>query len=128
MSTTNTTPTTKAKQPTPGEIIKALAPGPFLTLTKISPAGALQVRRSKNGAVTFFWRFTHGSSAERLTIGTYDPSPGHINKHEPTDKGFSVAAAIKAAQALAIKHANNKDKGGLPARTRRFRCASRATA
>lgn len=116
MSATNTTPTTtKAKPPTPGEIIKALAPGPFLTLCKISPAGALQVRRSKNGAVTFFWRFTHGSSTERLSIGTYDPSPGHINKHEPTDKGFSVAAAIKAAQALAIKHANNKDKGGLPA-------------
>jgi integrase len=102
-------------EPTPGEIIKGLEPGPFLTLCKISPAGALQVRKAKTGAVSFFWRYTHGGSTERMSIGTYDASPGHINKHEATDKGFSVAAAIKAAQALAIKHANNKDKGGLPA-------------
>jgi integrase len=102
-------------KPTPGELIKGLEVGPHLTLCKISPAGALQVRKAKTGAVSFFWRYTHGGSTERLNIGTYDPSPGHINKHEPTDKGFSVAAAIQSAQAFAIKHANNKDKGGLPA-------------
>lgn len=101
--------------PTPGELIKGLEPGVFFTLCKIIPAGALQVRKAKTGAVSFVWRYTYGGCTARLPIGFYDPSPGHINKHEPTEKGFSVTAAIQAAQSLAIKHASNKNQGGLPA-------------
>jgi hypothetical protein len=41
---------------TPGQIFQALPAGKFATLAKISPRGALLLRKLKNGTGMFYWR------------------------------------------------------------------------
>jgi hypothetical protein len=95
---------------TPGQIINALSPGKFVNLGKIIPAGSLEARKL-TGGVSFYWRVTIDSKTERTAIGYYDSSaaPKSIT---PTTKGYSVQAAIQAAQALAQQHYDNKASGG----------------
>ncbi|MDH1445101.1 hypothetical protein [Comamonas aquatica] len=54
---------------TPGQIFQALPAGKFATLAKISPRGALQLRKLKNGTGMFYWRSEHNGkrrSANKL--------------------------------------------------------------
>ena len=97
---------------TAGQTINGLAPGAFKTLVKIKPVGALQVRKQVSGAVSFFWRYSFGASSERVSIGVYDPAatPKSLT---PTSRGFSIEAAIRAAEALALEH--HQHEGGRPA-------------
>ena len=76
--------------------------------------GAIQARKLASGAVTFYWRYSMGSSSERVSIGIYDSSapPKSLT---PTDRGYSVAAAIHAAEKLAIQHHAHIEEGGRPA-------------
>lgn len=97
--------------PSPSAALKAMAEGDTITVCKVAPAGALQARNGKKG-IAFFWRYSQGTTSQRLPIGPYDPTPGHVNKHTPTDKGYSIAAAIKAAEALAVQHTTAKAAGG----------------
>ena len=90
--------------------IKAMAEGETITVCKVAPAGALQARSGKKGIV-FFWRYSQGTTSQRLPIGPYDSTPGHVNKHTPTAAGYSIAAAIKAAEALAVQHVTAKAEG-----------------
>lgn len=99
---------------TPGQAIKALAVGQFVRLTKIAPAGALEARKLASGATTFYWRCTMAGKAHREVIGIYDPGAAPKSL-QPTNKGFSVTAAIRAAEALASTHHANKDAGGIRA-------------
>jgi integrase len=95
---------------TPGQIINELTLGRFANLGKIIPAGSLEARKL-SGGVFFYWRVTNRHKTERTAIGYYDSSaaPKSIT---PTRKGYSVQAAIQAAQALAQLHYDNKDDGG----------------
>ena len=104
-------PTVAKPVSSPSAALKAMAEGETITLTKIEPAGALQARKGKKGIV-FFWRYSQGTTSQRLPIGPYDPTPGHVNKHTPTAAGYSIAAAIKAAEALAVQHTTAKAAGG----------------
>ncbi|WCM91621.1 tyrosine-type recombinase/integrase [Acidovorax sp. NCPPB 2350] len=104
-------PTVAKPVHSPSAALKAMAEGETITLTKIEPAGALQARNGKKGIV-FFWRYSQGTASQRLLIGPYDPTPGHVNKHTPTAAGYSIAAAIKAAEALAVQHTTAKAAGG----------------
>jgi len=97
---------------TPGKIINDLEPGSFKTMTKVKPAGALQARKQSNGAVSFFWRYSIGTTSERVAIGTYDPS-APPKSLAPTLRGFSYAAAVRAAENMAEAHDNHD--GGRPA-------------
>lgn len=114
---------------TAGQFINQLVPGAFSTLQKIVPSGALQVRKQSNGMVGFHWRYTIGKTSERVAIGLYDPSapPKSTSK---TVKGYSVAAAVRAAEALATEHYEHKLIGGRPAvlEARRLEQAARAEA
>jgi integrase len=116
MGVTGRTPmaTKLATEPTTGKMINALSPGVFKTLDKIKPSGALQVRKQTNGAVAFYWRYSIGSVSERVPIGVYDPSapPKSLT---PTARGHSVAAAIRAAEELALQHHAHRELGGRPA-------------
>ena len=103
-------PTVAKAVPSPSATLKAMAEGETITLTKIEPAGALQARNGKKG-ILFFWRYSQGTISQRLPIGPYDPTPGHVNKHTPTAAGYSIAAAIKAAEALAVQHVTAKAEG-----------------
>lgn len=99
---------------TPGQIIRALAPGQFAGLGKAAVAGSLEARRLSSGAVVFYWRVTHKGKALRELIGQYD-SGAPPKSLEPTSKGYSVAAAFEAAKVLAQAHLENIEAGGFAA-------------
>ena len=99
---------------TPGQIINGLQPGPFKTLLKIKPSGALQARKQANGATALYWRYSIGTTSERVLIGVYDSSAAPKSL-EPTGKGYSIAAATRAAEALALEHHQHREEGGRPA-------------
>ncbi len=104
--TSDTTPKT------PGQIIKNLAVGQFARLAKIDPAGALEARRLASGAVTLYWRVTLAGKAHREVIGPYDASAAPKSL-KPTDRGYSITAAVRAAEALAMRH--KEHDGGIAA-------------
>ena len=94
--------------------LSSLPSGKFQTVAKVKPIGSLQARRQSSDVVSFCWRYSHGTYSERVHIGLYDPS-SPTKKLEPTPKGYSVAAAVRAAEMLAIEHYNARDQGGRPA-------------
>ena len=100
--------------PTPGQILRDLQPGGFVTLLKVLPLGALQARRQATGTITLHWRYSFGAKSERPLIGIYDPSAPPKSLH-PTSKGYSLAAAIRAAEQMAVEHHQHRDEGGRPA-------------
>ena len=103
-----------AAEMTLGQLLSAQKPGQFVGLEKVKPSGSLAARRALNGSVNFFWRYTIGQKPERVAIGNYDPSapPRSVM---PGPKGHSIAAAVRAAQDLAIKHQHIKESGGFRA-------------
>lgn len=110
-----------------GRLLKNLAPGAFVTLEKVKPSGALQARKQASGAVSLYWRYSIGTRSERVAIGLYDPSapPKSLS---PTARGFSVAAAIRSAEKLALEHYDHRADGGRPALLQAKRDAKAASA
>ncbi len=96
---------------TSGQTISELPSGVFKTLHKILPTGALQARRQSAGAVALYWRYSIGATSERVLIGLYDASAAPKSL-EPTTAGYSIAAATRAAESLAIAHHRNRANGG----------------
>lgn len=94
----------------PGEIINELVSGKFANLGKITPSGSLEARKLSTGTM-LYWRVTIGGKTERVTIGLYDSSAPPL-KPTPTAKGFSIKAAIRAAEVLAQAHKDNLKIGG----------------
>lgn len=103
-----------ASAATVGQQLASLATGVFVTLEKVKPMGSLQVRKQASGTVAFFWRYSLGTKSERVSIGIYD-SGAPPKSLEPTTKGYSVAAATRAAERLAMEHHKHRDLGGRPA-------------
>lgn len=99
---------------TPGQIINGLKPGPFKTLLKIKPSGALQARKQSSGATALYWRYSIGTTSERVLVGMYDSSAAPKSL-APTERGYSVAAATRAAEVLALEHHQHRGDGGRPA-------------
>lgn len=97
--------------PTPGQTINGLSAGSFASLQKIVPCGSLECRKLASGTVMLYWRITLGGKTTRVSIGAYD-STSPPKKLDPTDKGYSIAAAARAAQAMALTHHTNIDNGG----------------
>jgi integrase len=99
---------------TAGQSINELPPGTFKTLCKVTPIGALQVRKNVTGVATFYWRYSMGAASERVSIGLYD-SVSPPKSLTPTTRGYSIAAALRAAELLAMQHHQHRDQGGRPA-------------
>lgn len=116
-----------AASPTFGQLINALSPGVFKTIDKVKPSGTLQARKQKNGTVSFYWRYSIGASSERVSIGLYDSSASPKSL-TATAKGYSVAAAVRAAETLSIEHHEHKEEGGRPALLKAKRAAKEAAA
>ncbi len=97
-----------------GPALNTLTPGVFTTLCKVAPMGALQARKQVTGAVAFYWRYSIGTTSERVSIGLYDSSapPKSLTA---TSAGYSLAAATRAAEKLALEHHQHRDEGGRPA-------------
>src|SRR5690606_34981172 len=87
--------------------LKSLEPGKFARLVKLLPAGSLEARKTKQEAVTFYWRGAVGPQTVRVPIGLYDSkaSPKSVN---PSPSGYSVVAAKRAAEQIAQEHAANR--------------------
>lgn len=96
---------------TAGQTINELAPGLFVKLGKVEPAGTLEVRKMVNGATAFYWRVTIGGKSTRKEIGIYDSS-APPKSLQPTARGYSVAAAMRAAEDMAVLHKANLKMGG----------------
>jgi integrase len=94
--------------------LRDLAPGKFHTLAKVRPVGSLQARKQGNGSLSFYWRYSLGAQSERVHIGIHDAS-SPPKRLEPTRSGYSLEAAIRAAEALALEHHKHRDQGGRPA-------------
>lgn len=99
---------------TAGQRIASLPTGVFITLEKVKPMGSLQARKQTTNAVAFYWRYSIGAKSERVSIGIYDSS-APPKSLEPTAKGYSIAAAVRAAERLSTEHHNNRAEGGRPA-------------
>lgn len=112
---------------TTGQAINELPSGSFKTLCKIKPMGALQARKQSTGAVAFYWRYSIGTASERVSIGLYD-SAAAPKSLTPTKAGYSLAAATRAAETLALEHHQHRDDGGRPALVAAAKEAKRATA
>jgi integrase len=94
--------------------LRDLAPGKFHTVAKVRPVGSLQARKQSNGSLSFYWRYSLGTRSERVHIGVHDAS-SPPKRLEPTRSGYSLEAAIRAAEALALEHHKHRDQGGRPA-------------
>ena len=105
--------------------LENLPTGTFKTIEKVRPTGALQVRRQTSGSIAFYWRYSIGTSSERVPIGLYD-SAAAPKSLTPTSCGYSIAAARRAAESLALEHHEHRDEGGRPALSAAKRQASQA--
>lgn len=108
-----------------GQTINSMPNGKFMTLAKVKPMGALQARRQTTGAVAFYWRYSIGAASERVPIGLYDSSAAPKSL-TPTAKGFSISAAVRAAEVMALEHHQHRDEGGRPALLEAQRAAKAA--
>ncbi|KRC11604.1 integrase [Hydrogenophaga sp. Root209] len=61
--------------------------------------------------MSFYWRVTAGGKTLREPIGTYD-STASPKSLKPSERGYSVQAAIRAAEVLAQRHDTHKADGG----------------
>jgi len=98
---------------THGQVIRDLASGKFTSLAKITPAGSLEARKLATSTM-LYWRVTINGKAHREAIGHYDAG-APPKSLLPTARGYSVQAAIRAAEALAQQHQKNIKVGGFPA-------------
>lgn len=112
---------------TMGQTLNGLQLGVFKTLLKVKPTGALQARKQTSGAIAFYWRYSVGTLSERVSIGHYDPAAAPKSL-TPTTVGYSVSAAVRAAESLALEHHQHKDEGGRPALVAMKRKAKQASA
>jgi integrase len=102
----------EAKAKTPGEVLKTLKAGRFITLAQRLPhGGSLQGRRLAD-AIQLYWRYSHEGKTHRQTVGLYDSS-APPRRLTPTVRGYSIQAAIEACKALAATHAARATTGGL---------------
>lgn len=96
------------------QVINGLQYGVFKTVCKVKPMGALQARKQTSGSIALYWRYSIGALSERVSIGHYDPTAAPKSL-APTMAGYSLPAAIRAAESLALEHHQHRDAGGRPA-------------
>lgn len=70
------------------------------------------MRKLANGAVQFYWRYSHAGQTHREPIGVYDPT-APPKKLQPTARGYGIAAALAKCRMLADVHVERADTGGL---------------
>lgn len=96
------------------EAVAIVAPRQYVKLERVRPAGTLELRKSGQGALAFYWRVTVDGKSKRYQVGLYDSS-APPKSHTPTEKGYSQSAARKAAEGMAAKHYEALDRGGYEA-------------
>lgn len=95
---------------TPGEIIKALALGASKSLVRIPGGGTVEARRINTGVV-LYWRHTEDGRTQREPIGAYDSKAPPISLAPSDLYGYSVEAAKRAAERMAVAHHAARESG-----------------
>lgn len=93
------------------EAVALIKPRQFMKLESVPPCGSLELRKSGQGVLSFYWRVTLDGRTDRYPIGLYDSS-APPKSTSPTAKGFSLIAARAAAVAMAAKHYEAQEEGG----------------
>lgn len=93
------------------EAVALIKPRQFMKLESVLPCGSLELRKSGQGVLSFYWRVTLDGRTDRYPIGLYDSS-APPKSTSPTAKGFSLIAARAAAVAMAAKHYEAQEEGG----------------
>lgn len=86
----------------------------YQRLCSIKPRGALEARLGKDKQITFGWRGSLDKKTVRIPIGFYD-SKAPPKSLSPTQRGYSIQAAIRKAEEIAVIHTENKNTGGYQA-------------
>lgn len=94
-----------------GQSLNQLKPGAFSGISKIHPTGSLEARKLLAGGIIFYWRFSHDRKTHRISIGPYDPY-APPKSYSPTERGYSIAAAKRKAESMAMEHHENLEQGG----------------
>ncbi len=97
-----------------GTQIAGAAAGTFVKLAKVRPVGGLFFRKETDGTVALYWRYAIGTQSVRERIGVWD-SQAPPKSLKPTARGYSIPAAIYAAEARALDHQQRRAEGGRPA-------------
>ena len=94
-----------------GQQLKNLSSGRFLKLNKINPTGSLEARKLSDGSIMFYWRYTFDQKTQRTPIGLYNPNnpPRSLT---PIQGKYSILAAERAAEDMALMHHKNIHEGG----------------
>lgn len=94
------------------DIILAMPARLHKRIATLAGGGMLELYKTRNGAVAFYFRYAVKRRTVRVRIGLYDSSapPSSV---KPTRKGYSLTAAKHAATELAAK--NKEAEGGLEA-------------
>lgn len=93
------------------DAITKILPRQFMKLEQIQPCGTLELRKSGQGVLSFYWRVTFQDKTTRYKIGPYDSS-SPPKSMTPTIKGFSLNAARATASGMAAKHYAALAEGG----------------
>lgn len=107
--------------------IRQIPEGKFVTVSKVRPIGSLQARRHSSGGITLYWRYSFGAQSERVTIGVFDPVAPPKSLSPSTNGGFSVAAAVRAAETMSLEHYESRSEGGRPEQQRKRKAEKAAT-
>jgi integrase len=97
------------------QVLRSTQSNGFVTLrSRLEHGGSLQGRRLSSGGLQLYWRYKHDGRHHREPIGLYDSS-APPKKLQPTQRGFSVAAAVEKCRELARVHKERAHTGGLRA-------------
>ncbi|MET0312328.1 MAG: hypothetical protein ABW051_09780 [Burkholderiaceae bacterium] len=97
------------------DTLRALAKGQRTSLGRVHPSGALSARReTATGAVLFAWRYKQDGKDAYAAIGYWDEK-ANPNSITPTGSGYSIKAAMRAAEQFALTHTQLEDEGGFKA-------------
>lgn len=56
------------------EAVALIKPRQFMKLESVPPCGSLELRKSGQGVLSFYWRVTLDGRTDRYPIGLYDSS------------------------------------------------------
>lgn len=91
--------------------LRSLKPGQRTSLGRIHPVGALHARCESTGSVALIWRYRQDGKDAYVPIGYWDDG-ANPNSTTPTARGYSIKAAVRAAEQFALTHSQLEDEGG----------------
>ena len=103
----------QTKRLTPSKILTSLESRKPKVLCKTPPCGSLIAELLADKSIKLTWRYTSGNNSFEELIGLYDDNADK-SSISPSSLGYSVSAAMFAAQQMAVEHRESINSGGEP--------------